>query len=90
MEVTWKGNIGEVLGESIQQLRKDGTSYKRDIGEPVIFEKDGKRYNIYVKINEVRGGLWRNMVSGYSFFVPSEAPYEIYRQPKSEKNFFSK
>lgn len=87
LKVTWRGNIGEVLGREFQQLRKDGTSYKRNIGEPVIFEKDGKRYNIFVKINEIRRGFWRDTANSYSYFVHPDSPYEIYHQPKSEKNF---
>ena len=87
-EIDWKGDKGELLGIKGQQLKKDGTFYPRAIGEPVIFEdRNGKKYQICVKINEIRKGFWRDRVMSYSFFVFPDQPYQVFRG-KEEKHIW--
>jgi len=78
LEIDWKDGWGSVLGEEAQQEMKDGTWYSINIGEPVIFEKGGKKYEVFVKINEIRRGFWGDNPSDYSFFIFPNRPYRAF------------
>jgi len=86
LEIDWKdSNKGEVLGVEVKQERKDGTFYPRTIGESVIFEdKNGKKYQICVKISEIRKSFWRDKVISYGFFVFSDESYKLFMGKEKE------
>ena len=57
------------------------------VEEEVIFEKNGKNYRILVKVllSKYLLGM-RNVIAKDTFFVPPNAPYEIYKGYMGEPN----
>jgi hypothetical protein len=45
-------------------------NYRPSKGEIVRFEKDGKNYNILVKINEIKKGWFRDEIKEFGGFSP--------------------
>jgi hypothetical protein len=93
-EISWEGNRG-VLNPDETRFYMDENgkkhSYRPSKGEVVRFEKNGKIYDILVKINEIRRGLFRDEVKETGGFFPvSGSDFTIERDSKAPRNLGEK
>lgn len=85
LEIVWQRNSGILEPtETITRTDQDGKvrSYRKSKGEVVSFEKDGKKYNIGVEINNMRKGWFKDTVNDYGFYLPTNSSFTIYDEKK--------
>lgn len=72
LEITWQENKGILNPGELRTFKDDyGThSYRRSKGEVVEFEKEGKKYKILVKINEIKKGWFKDKITELGGIYP--------------------
>ncbi|CAG8480520.1 460_t:CDS:2, partial [Ambispora leptoticha] len=73
LEITWYGDKGILNpGELVNYDDEYGKgSYRESKGEKIRFEKDGKSYDIIIKINEIKKGWFKDKVVETGGFFPA-------------------
>jgi len=89
LEITWEGSKGILNpGKLVNYNDEYGKgSYKESKGEKVRFEKDGKNYDIIVKINEIEKGWFKDKIKEFGGFSPAPgSDFVIENERKPEKS----
>ena len=91
LEIVWENNKGILNPSELKTFTDEygKHSYRKSKGEVIEFEREGKKYKILVKINEIKKGWFKDEITELGEISPipgSDFIIEDYEEKKNESS----